>query len=172
VTVFGTRASREGEPDYDEARQLGRLLAEAGFAVTTGGYGGAMEAANRGAREAGGRSRGITMSIFDPLPANVYLDEEEKVLNLFLRLERLIRDADAFVVLRGGIGTLTELSLTWGLLQTGAIARRPLVLVGDAWAQVLEAFRNHCIIQPADYDYVTMARTPEETVQIIQTGLK
>ncbi len=168
VSVFGTRSCREGEPDYDDARRLGRLLAEAGYAVTTGGYGGAMEAASRGAKEAGGRTRGITMSVFDPLPANPYVDEEEKVLNFFIRLERLIYGADAYVVLHGGIGTITELGLTWSLLQTHGVTRRPFVLVGQHWAHLMEAFHQNCIIQPADYDLATLVSSPEEAVEHIR----
>ena len=76
VTVFGTRHSKPGDAEYEPARRLGKMIAEAGFGVITGGYGGAMEAASRGAHEVGGHTRGITMSIFDPLPANPYLVEE------------------------------------------------------------------------------------------------
>jgi uncharacterized protein (TIGR00730 family) len=172
ITVFGTRHSREGDPDYDNARKLGRMLAEAGFGVTSGGYGGAMEAVSRGAHDVGGHTRGITMSIFDPLPANVYLVEEQKVLNFFLRLERLIFDSDAYIVLNGGIGTITELGLTWSLLQTHGVPSRPLVLIGEHWAALMGAFRAHCIIQPADYDLVCLVDTVDEAVSLIRERVK
>lgn len=172
ITVFGTRHSRVGDPDYDNAQKLGRLLAEAGFGVTSGGYGGAMEAVSRGAHEVGGHTRGITMSIFDPLPANAYLVEEQKVLNFFLRLERLIFDSDAYIVLNGGIGTITELGLTWSLLQTHGVPPRPLVLIGEHWAALMEAFRAHSIIQPADYDLVSVVDTVEEAVSLIREQVR
>jgi uncharacterized protein (TIGR00730 family) len=172
VTVFGTRQSLEGDADYQDARRLGRLLAEAGYAVTTGGYGGAMEAVSRGAKDAGGHTRGITMTIFDPLPANAYLDEEEKVLNFFIRLERLIYSADAYVVLHGGIGTITELGLTWSLLQTRCIEPRPMVLIGEHWAHLIEAFRRDCLIRPADYELIRLAGTPEQAVAQLREQLR
>lgn len=172
VTVFGTAQTKPGDADYEEARVVGRLLAEAGFAVTTGGYYGAMEAVSRGAKDAGGRTRGITLTIFDPNPPNQWVDEEEKVINFFIRLEKLIYTGDAYIVLRGGIGTLTELGLTWSLIQTNCIERKPLVLVGEAWAAMWEAFRAHCIIRPADYDLVTLVRTPVEAVAFIRQSLR
>ncbi|MBI3731990.1 MAG: LOG family protein [Chloroflexi bacterium] len=171
VTVFGTAQTQPGDADYAEALLMGRLLAEAGYAVTTGGYYGAMEAISRGAKEAGGFTRGITMTIFDPRPANQWVDDEEKVLDFFIRLEKLIYTADAYVVLRGGIGTLTELGLTWSLLQTNSIARKPLVLVGDHWAGLFTAFRDHCIIRPRDYELITLVRTPAEAAAHIQKAL-
>jgi uncharacterized protein (TIGR00730 family) len=172
VSVFGTAQAQAGDPNYEEARTVGRLLAEAGFAVASGGYFGAMEGVSRGAKEAGGFTRGITMRIFDPRPANQWIDEEEKVLNFFIRLERLIHGSDAYIVLKGGIGTLTELGLTWSLIQTNCIERKPLVLVGDAWAQLFEAFRQQCIIRESDYALTTLVRTPEEAVATIKQALR
>ncbi len=171
VSVFGSRHAQEGDPDYRDALKLGRLLAAADYAVTSGGYAGTMEAVSRGAKEAGGYTRGITMTIFDPTPANPWLDEEEKVLNFFIRLERLIYTADAYVVLRGGIGTLTEVGLTWSLIQTNCIERKPFVFIGDAWAKLFEALREHCIITPADYELTTLVQTPDEAVAYIRQHL-
>lgn len=164
VSVFGSRHAHEGDREYTDALKLGRLLAEAGYIVTSGGYAGTMEAVSRGAKEAGGRTRGITMTIFDPTPANQWVDEEDKVLNFFIRLERLIYTADAYVVLRGGIGTLTEVGLTWSLMQTNGIERKPFVFIGEAWARLFDAFRANCIITDADYALTTLVNTPEEAV--------
>jgi uncharacterized protein (TIGR00730 family) len=172
VSVFGTRQSLEGEPDYEDARRLGRLLAEAGYAVTTGGYGGAMEAVSRGAKDAGGRTRGITTTIFDPLPANPYVDDEEKVLNFFIRLERLIYGADAYIVLHGGIGTITELGLTWSLLQTRCLDPKPMVLVGEHWSHLIDAFKRDCLIRPADYALISLAQDADEAVAQLRQQLQ
>ena len=172
ISVFGSRHAREGDRDYTEALQLGRLLAQAGYAVMTGGYAGTMEAVSRGAKDAGGRTRGITMSIFDPAEANRWVDHEEKVLNFFIRLEKLIYDADGYIVLRGGIGTLTEIGLTWSLIQTKQIAPKPFVFVGEAWARMFDAFRAQLIITGPDYDLVTLAATPEQAVAAIQQNLR
>jgi len=167
VSVFGSGQIADGDPDYIEAQTMGRLLAEAGYAVTSGGYYGAMEAALRGAKEAGGSTRGITMTIFDPRPANPFVDEEDKVVDFFIRLEKLIHDSDAYVVMRGGIGTMVELSLTWSLLQTNCISPRPLVVVGGDWAAMFEAFRRHAIVRERDWRHVQFVQTPAEALGII-----
>lgn len=171
VTVFGTGQAQPDSPEYEEARLVGRLLAEAGYLVTSGGYYGAMEAVSRGAKEGGGRTRGITMKIFDPRMANEFIDEEEKVLNFFIRLERLIYGSDAYIVLRGGIGTLTELGLTWSLIQTNCIPRKPFVLVGEHWANMWLAFHQNLIVRPADYGLVTLVPTGAEAVNYIKQQL-
>lgn len=167
VSVFGTGQVQDGDADYAEAHEMGRLLAQAGYAVVSGGYYGAMEAVSRGAKSAGGTTRGITMSLFDPRPANQWVDEEEKVLNFFIRLERLIHGSDAYVVLRGGIGTLTELALAWSLLQTNCLTPRPLVIVGKAWSGVFDVFRQHCIIREKDYAIVQLVDTPADALAVI-----
>lgn len=172
ISVFGSRHAREGERDYSEALELGRRLAQAGYVVMSGGYAGTMEAVSRGCKDAGGRTRGITMSIFDPAPANQWVDDEEKVLNFFIRLEKLIYDADAYIVLRGGIGTLTEVGLTWSLLQTKQIPRKPLVFIGEAWGKLLDSFRDACIIAEQDYELVTLVRSPAQAVAHIQQNLR
>ena len=172
VTVFGTGQAQPDSPEYEEARLVGRLLAEAGYAVASGGYYGAMEAVSRGAKEGGGRTRGITMTIFDPHTANAFIDEEEKVLNFFIRLERLIYGADAYIVLRGGIGTLTELGLTWSLIQTKCTERKPLALVGEHWAHVWQAFQQNLIVRPDDYQLVTLTQTGAEAVEHIKRELQ
>jgi hypothetical protein len=172
ITVFGSRHAREGDRDYVEALELGHMLALAGYDVMSGGYAGTMEAVSRGTKDAGGRTRGITMSIFDPAPANQWVDDEEKVLNFFIRLEKLIYDADAYIVLRGGIGTLTEVGLTWSLLQTKQIPPKPLVFIGEAWARMFDAFRQDCIITPQDYELVTLVRSPAEAVAHLKQHLR
>jgi uncharacterized protein (TIGR00730 family) len=142
VTVFGSNAPKEGEPDYDQARVLGYALAKAGYVVATGGYFGTMEATSRGAKEASGYVIGVTSSIFDELRlhANSYLDEEIKFPTLFQRLHHLVTFADAWVALPGGIGTLSEVALTWSLMQVGEKTRQPLVVVGSMWHDLLKNF--------------------------------
>src|SRR5829696_4045116 len=128
VTVFGTARSKEGDPDYQEAYQLGRLLAEAGHSVCTGGYAGAMEAVSRGAHEVGGHVVGITLdpwTLTFQLSANRWVREEVATANLYVRLERLLA-GDALVAVHGGVGTLTEIAFAWNLLQTHDLAPRPL----------------------------------------------
>ena len=143
VAVFGSSRREADGPLYREAYELGGILARAGYAVLSGGYGGSMEAVSRGAAEAGGRVIGVTCAIFDPLPPNRWPTEEVKTPTLIDRLATMLDRADGFVVVRGGIGTLSELTLTWSLLQTRSLRGKPLVLLGADWQPVLDAFLTH-----------------------------
>jgi uncharacterized protein (TIGR00730 family) len=164
VTVFGASGVRPGSAAYREAHRLGKLLAEAGFVVCNGGYSGTMEASARGAKEAGGTTIGITNAVFDPSRANRYIDDERKAPDFFERLRRLLTLGDAYVCLRGSVGTLTEFSLTWTLLQTGVLAHRPFLCVGPAWRAVLETYRNCLFHRPKDFDLVALVNTVDEAV--------
>ena len=144
ISVFGGSSPLPGTPPYDEARQLGRLLAEAGFAVATGGYSGTMEAASRGAAEAGGHVIGVTCRhlerVFARLGANAWVKEEIPYETLRDRLNHLVEKCDAAMALPGGIGTLSEVALTWSLLQTREIPLKPFVLIGENWRASLHTF--------------------------------
>ncbi len=171
VTVFGASRANPGTREYAEAQELGRLLAEAGYTVCNGGYGGTMEASARGAREAGGAAIGITNAVFDPRAANVYIDDERKAPDFFERLRRLLTLGDAYVCLRGSIGTLTEFSLAWTLLQTHALPARPFICVGPAWAAILDAYRAHLPVRPKDFAVVTLVESPAEAVASLREAL-
>lgn len=171
VTVFGASGARPGSPEYDEALRLGRLLAEAGFTVCNGGYGGTMEATARGAKQAGGATIGITNAVFDPRRANRHIGDERKAPDFFERLRRLLTLGDAYVCLRGSVGTLTEFSLAWTLLQTGALAPRPLICVGDAWKAILDAYRSQLPVRPRELRLITLVDTPDEAVAHLRAVL-
>ena len=112
VTVFGSSRPREGDAEYDEARELGGALARSGFAVCSGGYGGVMAAVSRGAKEAGGKTYGVTAEFFSA-KANPWIDEEVRVATWQDRLFELIRVGQGFVACKGGTGTLVELAIVW-----------------------------------------------------------
>jgi uncharacterized protein (TIGR00730 family) len=171
VAVFGSGSAPAGHTVLDEAECLGRMLAEAGFVLVNGGYGGVMEAASRGARQAGGQVVGVTMELFAPrLTPNRWLTREQRVTDFFPRLQALTA-ADAFVVLRGGIGTLTEATLTWSLLQTGQIAPRPFVFVGEDWQRLFEAFQATTFITQGDLALATVVADVEEAVALLKVEL-
>jgi len=141
VTLFGSSLPSEGSPAYQEARELGRALAESGFAVCNGGYSGLMEASSRGAREASGHTIGVTCSLW-PRPANQWIQEEVRTNSLSERIMTLIARGDAFVVLPGGTGTLAELAMAWELMNKSALSatvggRKPLLLLGSYWQPVI-----------------------------------
>ncbi len=143
IAVFGSSRREESSLFYREAYELGQVLARAGYAVLNGGYNGSMAAVSRGAAEAGGRVIGITCAVFDPLPANPWLTEEIKTATILERLTVMLDRSDGFVAVRGGIGTLAEVTLTWSLLQTRSLAGKPLVLLGRDWQEVMDALREH-----------------------------
>jgi hypothetical protein len=143
VTIFGGAQPKEGSPAYAEAYQLGKMLAEAGHAVLTGGYVGTMEAVSRGAAEAGGHVIGVTCAEIERwrgIGANAWVKEERKFETLNERLNSLITGCDAAIALPGGPGTLAEIALMWNMLIVESLYRRPLILVGDGWQSVFDQF--------------------------------
>lgn len=142
VAVFGSSAGRPGEPAYEAALTCGRLLAEAGYGVATGGYGGLMEACSRGASEAGGRVIGVTApAAFPGRPgANRWVQEEIPAGTITERIHLLIGGSAACLALDGSIGTLTELVMAWNLAFVdglSGVTARPVVAVGPTWAAVV-----------------------------------
>ncbi len=141
VTMFGSSTPRPGSDDYTAAYECGKSLAEAGFVVCNGGYGGTMEAAAKGARGSGGKTIGVTVADW-PRKANEWIQQEVRAANLADRLEKLIEFGDAYVVLRGGTGTLLELAYVLELINKEIIPRKPVVLFGSAWNGVMESLRQ------------------------------
>jgi uncharacterized protein (TIGR00730 family) len=166
VTIFGGSRCDENSPEYREAREIGGRLAEAGFTICTGGYLGVMEAASRGAREKGGRVLGIVMNQFKSEP-NRYLTDKVASNHFYERLQNLITRSVGFVALRGGMGTVTEISLVWNKLQTRVLDKRPLVLVGDCWKGVVEAWQQNLVVSDADVTWIDFATDAEQACQII-----
>jgi len=166
VTIFGGAKCGELDPEYEHARRLGQLLAEAGFTICTGGYLGVMEAASRGAHERGGRVLGIVMNQFKAEP-NRYLTDKVATPHFYERLQQLITRSVGFIAVRGGMGTVTELSLVWNKIQTKVIGPRPLVLLGDCWPPIVRVWQEHLVVSDTDVTALDFARTPEEAVEII-----
>lgn len=166
ITIFGGSRCSENSPEYKEAEELGARLAEAGFTICTGGYLGVMEAASRGAREKGGRVFGIVMNQFKKEP-NRYLTDKVASRHFYERLQNLIGRSVGFVALRGGMGTVTEISLVWNKLQTGVLEKRPLVLLGDCWKNVVESLQQNLAVSDKDVSLLDFAETVEEACEII-----
>jgi uncharacterized protein (TIGR00730 family) len=175
AAVFGGSQTAPGSPVYEAARLLGGELARAGWTVMTGGYAGVMEAASRGAAEAGGQVVGVTcerIEAFRPgLRPNAWVKEEVKYATLRDRLYHLVEHCDAAIALPGGVGTLSEVALTWSLLQTGEISRKPLVVVGRAWAETVATFVREAgsFIYPDDAKLVRTVDSVAEALQVLST---
>lgn len=171
VAVFGSSAPQPDSTPYIEARRLGQMLAEAGFGVATGGYGGTMAAVSQGASEAGGRVIGVTCRQIEkwrPIPANQWVDEEIKYDTLTERLLHLVKNYPAMIALPGGIGTLSEVALAWSLMQTGETNGRPLVLMGSLWRETIRTYAQDEYIRHRDMDLIYLANSAETAVGFIR----
>jgi uncharacterized protein (TIGR00730 family) len=172
VTVYGSARIAKGDPSYERAREIGRRLAEADFAVITGGGPGIMEAANRGCREAGGLSIGFNIELPHEQHANRYLDRELTFRHFYARKTMLVKAAEGFVLCEGGFGTLDELFESLVLIQTGKILHFPVVLVGtEHWrglrAWIEEKLIAEKLIARDDLLLLSVTDDPEEVVQIV-----
>ena len=147
VVLFGGSACDEGDPAFDAAENLGRLLAGRGWTVVTGGYGGTMLAASRGAARQGGHTIGVICSIFNSAP-NPYLSEVIETSSMLERLGTLIELGDAYLALPGSTGTLAELALVWELVNKRLIPPRPIVCWGDFWRPVVDLLARESTRDP------------------------
>jgi uncharacterized protein (TIGR00730 family) len=172
VAVFGSARTPESDPTYELARRIGAELAKAGFAVITGGGPGTMEAANRGAHEAGGLSIGCNIELPHEQHPNTYVDLSVEFHYFFARKTMFVKYADAFVIMPGGFGTLDELFESLTLIQTGKIRNFPVVLIGHAYWDGLIAWMRDVqlpagTISQADLDHLRVTDDPLEAVSII-----
>ena len=172
VTVFGSARFKEDHPYYSLGREVGRRLAEAGFNVMTGGGPGIMEAANRGAKEAGGLSIGCNIQLPLEQKPNPYLDHFVEFEHFFIRKVMLVKYSSAFVVLPGGFGTLDEAFEVITLIQTRKLESFPVVALGGAyWEQLTEFLMNTLVgegtISSADLKLIELAQSPAEAVEFI-----
>ena len=159
----------ETDPYYDAAYECGRLLAEAGFRICNGGYGGIMEASAKGAQEAGGETVGITVSSWSRKP-NQWIQKELRTASLNERLTKLVELGDAYIVLPGGTGTLLEFATVLELTNKEVIRGKPIVLLGSFWDGVVETLRSDPAAIGEDYisRFVHKVRSPEELVEYLK----
>ncbi|HZI94324.1 MAG TPA: LOG family protein [Patescibacteria group bacterium] len=173
VAVFGSSDPIETDPLYETARQVGRLLARSGFVVVTGGYAGVMEAASRGALEAGGTTLGITTRALSPLRAapNPYLTLHLEEADLFDRTRELIGRSAGYIILPGKAGTLAELTFLWALNRARLLQDRPIVLLGASWRSYLEQVATLALVDRREIEITHVAATPEEAVDMIRSRI-
>jgi len=170
IAVYGSSTAAPGSPEAALAAEVGRRLAERGAVVMSGGYGGVMEAVSRAAREAGGRTIGVTVDSFRGRRPNAYLSVEQPTPDLFERLRVLTEEPDGFLVLPGGIGTAVELFLVWNLMWVGARRPAPLVVMGPGLQELLSAGPGGLGLPAEALALVSFARDPEEAVRRVLAG--
>jgi uncharacterized protein (TIGR00730 family) len=172
ITVFGSARVREDHPAYTAAREAGRRLAEAGFAVVTGGGPGVMEAANRGAQEAGGVSVGFNIELPHEQGSNPYVDIGVTFHHFYVRKTMFVKAAEGFLIFPGGFGTLDELFESLTLIQTGKVLHFPVVLFDSAyWQPMLDWIKGRLLadgmISPEDLDLLGVTDSVEDAVRQI-----
>ena len=173
IAVFGSAMVQPDQPDFVAAYEVGKALASAGFEVMTGGYAGVMGAASQGAGEVGGHVIGVTTGAVErlrgpELHVNKWVVDKIHYDSLHERLMHLVRDADGYVVMPGGLGTLTELSMAWELMRTRDIPMRPIVCFGRYWGDVLSVLKTSPYVRESDWQTLTFADTPTDIVNIFK----
>ncbi|MGH2497257.1 MAG: LOG family protein [Ktedonobacteraceae bacterium] len=170
IGVMGSASLREDDERWGLAYKLGELLAEEGYVVVTGGYGGLMAAVSRGAHEKGGNVIGLPMRHWSGVAPNRWNATLRWSTDYGTRINHIIR-CDAVVALPGGIGTLAELMMAWAASQTEGRAF-PLVLLGDCWPPLIKSIRENLVVSDTDLDLLRFATSPQEALRAIQAGLQ
>jgi uncharacterized protein (TIGR00730 family) len=173
ITIFGSARVDPDSPVYSTAREIGRRLAEEGYAIITGGGPGVMEAANRGCQEGGGMSVGCNIELPHEQDLNSYVDLRVEFRYFFARKTMFVKYADGFVILPGGFGTMDELFESLTLIQTGKIRHFPIILVGTAYfGGLLDWIRGRLLedgmIDAKDLDLIAVTDDPREVVEIVK----
>jgi uncharacterized protein (TIGR00730 family) len=172
ITIFGSARLKENDPYYQMARETAARLARRGYTIMTGGGPGIMEAANRGAKDAGGRSIGSNILLPGAEPPNRFLDQYIVFRHFFVRKVMLVKYSYAFIAMPGGFGTLDEIFETATLIQTKKILNFPLVLMGvDYWKPLIDFMRNTMVqrgtIESVDVDKIILTDSPRAAEEYI-----
>jgi uncharacterized protein (TIGR00730 family) len=141
ITAFGSAFISSEESLYREIELIGKLAAEKGWTICSGGYSGTMEAISKGAKSAGGKTIGVTVKQWTS-KINDYIDEEVKMRNLMERIVELVGLADAYIIFKGGTGTLVEISVTLELMNKKAMGEKALIFYGDFWRNLMEILKQ------------------------------
>jgi uncharacterized protein (TIGR00730 family) len=168
ITVFGSSRTPPDSPAYDLAYRLGAAIGARGWTLCNGGYGGAMAASAKGARDAGGRAIGVTCEVWGRAGVNRFIDREVRTTDLYERLQTLVDCGRAYVALPGGTGTLLELAFVWELANKRLLKGRPIVLLGDCWGGVVDCISRD---DPRSAAVIHQAGDPDEAVNWIAQRL-
>ena len=177
VSIFGSARTKPGTPYYEKASDIAALMVKNGYGVITGGGGGIMEAANKGAAEAGGTSVGLNITLPFEQDPNPYSNIKLQFNYFFIRKVMFVKYASAYIIMPGGFGTLDELFESVTLIQTQRIKPLPVILVGtEFWQGIIDWVKSTMLaegtISPEDLDIFTITDDPEEVLRLIETSKK
>lgn len=171
ITVYGSSQVGPRDRVYEDSVRIGRALASAGYAVMTGGYMGVMEAISKGAKAADGHVIGVTtdqIGLQFKVQPNRYLDETINYADLRDRLLHMVENADGYLAMPGGIGTLHEIAETWELMRIGGVPRRPFVCFGPMWEDVIGILENSPYLGAGYHGMIKIAHTPENVIEAFE----
>lgn len=171
VVFFGNSRLREESAAYQEVRESAKLLSEFGCTIVTGGYGGVMQAASHGAKDAGGRTLAFTLSDRPAEQVNAYVDESIAAPSYLSRLEMLVSAGDAYIAFEGGSGTFLEIAALIALMKRNYLRRRPLYCVGEQWYETLQTVTFYSVEMLETEEFVMCVDTAAEAVEAIRTHL-
>ncbi len=172
MAVFGSSEPAPDSPLYRTAREIGGLLADRGFTVITGGYGGVMEGRAGAPWKQAGKPSGCCATVFSRRSANRYVQESIRTADLLERTRILIENSMACIVLHGKAGTLAELTLLWALHRAGCLESRPVVLLGDGWRRFMDTVSAEDMLDPAQMEITTIAASPENAMEKLEKLLE
>lgn len=173
VTFFGCACGEQGDPHYDAAYDVAKLVAESGRKVVNGGGPGVMLAATTGAQEGKGKTavvyyRPKQATMFMSEVAANYADQHYEEENYVKRTKKLLELGDAYIVFNGGTGTISEFAMAWGLARLYFGHHKPLILYGEFWHHIMNEIKAHMLVRKEEYEVFTIATTPEEALKAIE----
>ena len=167
ITIFGSAIPKEDDTQYKFAYELGAALAKEGFNICTGGYGGIMEAASKGAYDNAGLVYGVTIELWNKEP-NQYLTVEVREEKLFERITKLLELGDAYIILQGGTGTLLEFSAVWEYTNKNLQQPKPIICNSDMWKEIVDVMNKQMIVENRRTDLIRCFDTVEEIVEYLK----
>lgn len=169
ITIFGSSSLLDDSVEYKNAFELGKEIAEAGFVVCNGGYGGIMKASAEGAKSVGGKTIGVVTDFFSKAP-NKFIDETVVADSLLGRLQKLVELGDAYVVFRGATGTLVELALVWEYIIKGVMKEKPIIVFGNYWNPVVQTITNELTNEGLEgfTKFVTQVDSAKACVEVLK----
>lgn len=173
IAFFGCACGEPGDEHYDSAFEVAKLVATSGRRIVNGGGPGVMLAATQGAKAGNGETTAVyyrpeLATMFKGEVAENYADETFEEANYILRTKKLLELGNAYIVFNGGTGTISEFAMAWGLARLYFGHHRPLILYGDFWEGVTEAFKKNMLVRPEEYEVFTITKTPEEAMAAIE----